>query len=132
MKYWKRFKAWARRTWKKFTGWLTGILVSLGLITVALVQSMDVTYTPATEYVDGTPLPIEDIAETRLYCNDVVVASEPGADGVFQDVVASLPVGDNVCYGTHIGTNALESDASNSITVTVRPNVAPKPPELNP
>jgi hypothetical protein len=130
---WQRFKAWSARTWQRFKRWVIGILGSLGLITVSLIAApVQVTYTPATEYEDGTALPIDDIAETRLYCNGDLVATEPGADGSFDDVSGVLPVGTSECYGTHVGVNALESQPSNTITVIVRPSVAPGAPVLDP
>lgn len=131
-KYWQRFKAWTKHTAQRFKLWVLGILASLGLVTVAVVAPGDIFYTPATEYEDGTPLPLSQIAETRLYCNGALVASEAGADGVFDDAKSLLPVGDNVCYGTHVATNAMESRPGESITVTVLPTAAPLPPELLP
>ena len=131
MNRWQRFKAWAKRTWKKFTAWISGLFaVLVGAVIVG--QSFDVSYTPAVEYVDGNLMPIDEIAETRLYCNDELLVSEPGADGLFENALSSLPVGDYVCYGTHLAINGLESGPSNTVTYTVRPNVAPRPPELVP
>ena len=132
MNRWQRFKMWSSVKWSRFKHWLFGLLVSLGVVSVALVQTVNVTYTRATQYDDGSPLPLSEIAETRLYCNDVLIATEPGADGVFGGVDALLPAGDSVCYGTHVATNALESAPSVSITISVLTSSAPKPPELIP
>ena len=129
-KRWERFKAWVADKWRRFKKWIMGVLASLGLVSIAVVQGVDVTYTAATEYEDGTPLPVEEIAETRLYCNGELVASEPGADGAFEGVQALLPVGANQCYGTHVATNAKESQPSNTITVVVLTSSAPNPPVL--
>ena len=131
-KYWKRFTAWCSRTWAKFKRWVTAILVSLGLVTAALVQSGDVNYERATEYEDGTPLPISEIAETRLYCNDVLVVTDSGADGKFINAVAAMAAGDNVCHATHIATNGLESVPSETIDKRVVPRIPPNAPVLDP
>lgn len=129
-KYWERFKAWVADKWRRFKKWFMGLLAAIGLVSVAVVAPVQVSYTPATEYEDGTPLPLDEIAETRLYCNGELVATEPGADGSFDDVSTVLPVGTSQCYGTHVGTNALESQPSNTITVIVVSSSAPNPPVL--
>ena len=132
MNRWQRFKTWCSIKWSHFKKWVIGLLVSLGVVSVALVQTVNVTYTRATQYDDGSPLPLSEIAETRLYCNDVLIATEPGADGEFSGVDALLPAGDNVCYGTHVATNAKESVPSATIVVSVLSSSAPNPPELIP
>ena len=129
-KQWQKFKAWSGRTWSRFKLWLLGILASLGLVSVALVAPVGVSYVPASLYEDGTTLPLAEIAETRLYCDDALVTSEPGADGSFDDLNGFLPVGVSSCYGTHVATNGLESVPSNIITVTILTSSAPNPPEL--
>ena len=117
---------WFRRIWAKIKGWIYALLIALGLIVPAIAALKDFTYTRATQYEDGTPLPLEQIAETRLYCNGELVASEAGADGDFAGVL--LAPGNYDCYGTHVATNGLESQPSASITFAVLPEVAPDPP----
>ena len=116
-----------KRGWLKIKRWVYALLIALGIIIPAMAALKDFTYTPATFYEDGTPLPIEQIAETRLYCNGELVASEAGADGDFTSVL--LAPGDYDCYGTHVATNGLESAPSGSVVFTVLPEVAPNPPE---
>ena len=116
-----------KRGWLKIKRWVYALLIALGIIIPAMAALKDFTYTPATFYEDGTPLPIEQIAETRLYCNGELVASEAGADGDFTNVL--LAPGDYDCYGTHVATNGLESGPSGSVVFTVLPEVAPNPPE---
>ena len=130
-KQWQRFKDWTRRTWKRFTKWFLGILAALGFVAISTSAPVSINYMAATEYEDGTPLPLADIAETRLYCNGELVATEPGADGSFDGLEDVLPVGTSSCYGTHVATNALESAPSNSVEVIVRPGVPPMPPVLD-
>lgn len=126
-------KSWIKDKWNRFKAWFYALLVAIGLVAAPIVFATDATYTPATSYVDGTPLPIEEIAETRLYCNGgtVAVLVEPGADGVFENLEAVLPAGDNTCYATHVATNGIESSPSNTSTFRIIPNVAPNPPVLD-
>ncbi len=63
-------------------------------------------YQRATERDDGTPLLLDEIKYTRLYCDGMQVAEETGADG---DLSATLAAGYHDCYGTHVDTNELES-----------------------
>ena len=130
--YWKRFTTWSGRTWARFKKWFIGLLVSIGMISVAVVAPVAVNYVPATQYTDGSPMPIDEIAETRLYCNGALVTTESGADGSFDDVSGLLPVGVSQCYGTHVATNGIESGQSNTVSVTVISSAAPNPPELTP
>jgi hypothetical protein len=119
-----------RSAWARFRSWIVGILIALGLITGA-VQGATVTftYTPATEYVDGSAMPLSDIDFTRLYCNGAMVDEEPGADGEFSVL---LGFGSYDCYATHVVNIATtpESDPSNTVTKVVNP-AQPNPPVLN-
>ena len=118
---------WIKRQWSRFKGWVYALLIALGVIVPAMAALKDFTYTAATFYEDGTPLPLDQIAETRLYCNGELVASEAGADGNFTNVL--LAPGNYDCYGTHVATNGRESLPSTSVVFTVLPEVAPNPPE---
>jgi len=111
----------------KVKGWIISFLVFLGLVTVPLMaQNINFTYVPATQYETGEPMPLSDIEYTRLYCDGVMVAEEPGADA---DIAANLPVGTHTCYGTHVA-NGLESVPSNSVQRVVEFG-PPKPPVLD-
>jgi hypothetical protein len=74
------------------------------------------TYQRATEREDGTPLSLEEIKYTRVYCDGKQVVQEAGADG---DISAALTGGSHDCYGTHVDTNDLESNPSNTVTKIV-------------
>ncbi len=125
-----KIKRWFKRQWAKFKTWIISVAVALGLLAGAAVAAVDFTYTRATQYEDGTPLPLDEIAETRLYCGDVMVASEAGADGDFMDVV--LTPGTYDCYATHVATNGLESQPSNIVQKTWFSLSPPGSPELDP
>ena len=127
----KRFKAWVKRTWSRFKLWALGVLASIGLVSVALVQPLTLSYTPPTQYTDGSPLPIEELAEARLYCSGSLVITETDINGTFDNVDAVLTVGDHTCYATVVAINGIESDPSNSLDVTVLSSSAPEPPVLS-
>jgi len=74
------------------------------------------TYQRATEREDGTPLSLEEIKYTRIYCDGKWVVQEAGADG---DISAALTGGSHDCYGTHVDTNDLESNPSSTVTKIV-------------
>ena len=94
-------------------------LVALGVLLGVVYTASDVettsvtfTYQRATEREDGTPLLLEEISYTRLFCDGRQVAQEAGADG---DISAELTAGSHDCYGTHVDTNGLESNPSDSV-----------------
>lgn len=89
--------------------------VLLGIVyTASDVETTSVTfnYQRATEREDGTPLLLEEIKYTRLFCDGRQVAQEAGADG---DISAELTAGSHDCYGTHVDTNGLESNPSDPV-----------------
>jgi len=114
----------------KIKRWWVALLVSLGLIATPLLYAeiVDFTYTPASTREDGTALPPQEIAETRLYCDGSLVDTELGADGVASP---DLGLGVHTCYGTHVDTSGLESAPSNTVTRTVLPS-RPLPPVMDP
>jgi len=96
------------------------LLAALGafvviVYTVPNTETTNVTFTyeRATEREDGTPLLLEEIKYTRLYCDGKKVAQEAGANG---DISAELTGGPHNCYGTHVDTNDLESNPSSTVT----------------
>lgn len=115
-----------KKIWNKIKQMWKKLLVALGIIAVApivLSQVVNFSYTPATEYTDGSAMPLNEIAETVLYCNGSEVQRKPGADGSFNP---NLVPGRYVCYATHIATNGLESGPSNEVTKVVGVPGAPQ------
>jgi len=123
-------KAWFKKQWKKVTAWFVGVLAAIGIGTgVVMAATVGFTYTPADSYTDGTPMPLSDIDLTRLYCDGVMVAEEPGADGGFSVI---LGFGTHVCDARHVVLNAdqPESAPSNQVTKIVTPGQASPPSNL--
>ncbi len=111
--------------------WTMKILFRLLLILLAILAAFvvivytipdsgtaDVTFTyqRATEREDGTLLSLKEIKYTRVYCDGNLVAQEAGADG---GISAALIAGSHNCYGTHVDSNGLESNPSNTVIKTV-------------
>lgn len=118
-----------KKIWRKIKAWWKSILVTLGIIAVAtsMAQPVQFSYVRATERVDGSPLALEDIQWTSLYCNGGLVIKEPGADLAFNE---EFMPGTYECYATHTDTKGQESDPSNTVTFEVLPG-RPKPPTLS-
>ena len=126
MKIWKRFKAKVKRAWGQFKTWFYGILISLGLVVAMPIQAVETifTYIRATEYSDGTPMPLSEIKETRLYCDGELVSSEPGAD---QNFNPDLTPGNYSCYAVHGDIFGREGDRSNIVEKVVLPSLLGAP-----
>lgn len=131
IKLWKRLTAWIVHKWQRLKKWLlaffgAGVIVGGAVIAATVGFS----YTPATEYTDGTPMPLSDIDFTRLYCDGALVAEEPGADGDFSVL---LGLGSHDCYATHVveAASTPESAPSNIVTKVVAP-IQPGAPVLEP
>ena len=121
---------WLKKQLIKFKAWALGILVALGLVAGGVIAAtQNFSYTAATAYDDGTPMPLTDIDFTRLYCDGAMVSEEAGADGDFSVV---LSLGTHTCYATHVALIAStpESAPSNTVTVVVSPS-QPSAPVLN-
>ena len=107
---------WLKRQWNKARTWVISLLVALGVIAGAVqAATVNFTYTPATQYTTGEPMPLSDIDFTRLYCNDVMVSEEPGADGDFSVI---LGFGTHVCTATHVVLAATTPESAQSAPVT--------------
>lgn len=94
---------------------LAMVVVSVGVVyTLREANSVNVTFTyqRATERADGTPLPLEEIKFTRLFCNGQQVAEEAGADG---EITVRLEEGYHSCYMTHVDNTGLQSAAGNLV-----------------
>ena len=94
------------------------LAIVAGVVYLVQQPTMDVTfnYERAAQREDGTPLPLEEIRFTRLYCDGALVAEEVGADG---DITAALTAGEHSCYSTHVDLQKYESSPSNVMQKTV-------------
>ncbi|KPK74252.1 MAG: hypothetical protein AMJ84_00245 [Acidithiobacillales bacterium SM23_46] len=130
---WARLKVWSRRQWQRFKAWIYSILVGLGLITgVALADNdVNLSWTNATQYEDGTAMPVEEIEETVLYKQsfplDGTGMSDPRSytelarvpPSVTTYLDANQPNGVHCYVATHIATNGEESQQSNESCKTI-------------
>lgn len=100
-------------------------LIALMLLALLAVPAMAETlsWTPPTERADGTPLdPMTEIAEYRLVCGEVVTSIEPTvAEGEQYELTKHqvLPdYGTWDCHMTTVDTDGLESEPSESVSIT--------------
>ena len=126
---WTRFKTKVSTMWNRFKVLVYGILVALGLVVAIQADAVqvDFTYTRATQYDDGTSMPLAEIQSTQLYCNGAIVVTELGADESFNP---DMDPGDYTCFATHTDIFGRESNPSNEVTKQVLPGL-PNPPVLN-
>jgi hypothetical protein len=130
---WDKGWKWTKAKWLRFRKWGVSVMVSLGLIVggMALADDATLSWSNATLNEDGTVLPIEDIAETRLYKQvfplgtDVSqeprsytqVVSLPPTETSYVD--ADLPNGIHCYVGTHVHVNSSESQYSGEACKTI-------------
>lgn len=109
---------WIRKVWQKLRIAFLGLLASLGFVAVALAIPKTMSWSHPTERVDGTPLSLAEIAETRIYCDGAppIVIAAPASSYVYAEG------GTHTCYATTVDTLGLESDPSNTITFEVLPS----------
>ncbi len=124
-------RAWIARKWAQFKRWIYGILVSIGLISGAVMaQSVDFTWTMPTERVDGTALDISELVETRIYCDQDPVPKKVTPSPATSATVM-LGFGSHDCTATVVDIYSLESAQSNQVTKVISPTSPPKEPVLN-
>ncbi|NND54652.1 MAG: hypothetical protein HKN56_06745 [Gammaproteobacteria bacterium] len=94
---------------------LVTVLATVGIVyTLKYANTVSVTfaYQRATEREDGTPLPLEEIKYTRLFCDGQQVGEEPGADG---EITVRLEKGSHTCFLIHVDTTGLQSARGNAV-----------------
>jgi hypothetical protein len=99
------------------------IMVALLLVSVSAQAAVySLTWVNPTQYTDGSPLLVSDIATIKIYCGvtPVLMASVPPVPAATTLELSSA----QACYATATDINGKESNKSNSITLSVKP----KPP----
>jgi hypothetical protein len=96
------------------------VLLLVSASAQAAVYSL--TWVNPTQYTDGSPLLVSDIATIKIYCGvtPVLMASVPPVPATTTVEIS----GAQACYATATDINGKESNKSNSITLSVKP----KPP----
>lgn len=97
-------------------------LIALLFAGAASAADYPVSWTNPTQYVNGEPLAISDLAEIRAYCDGVFTQSLNPADFAGTTLAVS---GRKTCYITAVVISGEESDPSNS--VEIKPG-KPNPP----
>lgn len=106
------------------------LLICLPLTVTWAVGEKTFTWTPPTQYEDGTALPQEEIASYILSCDNgwtVTVPNEPLLTDRYEAPVGTFSPGTYECVGYTVTTAGVQSRASNPTNFTVEPGV-PNPP----
>ena len=119
-------------------------LVLLLLIPFAVLaqppMNVGLSWNNATEYTDGTPLPVEDITKNTLYCgvasNDYQLQRDYPPlpemlprETIFVDLNLTYEV-EYFCVMTHTASNGKESANSNEVNFIVLDSRVPAAPTL--
>ena len=106
----------------------------LGLLLVSplvfAVGEKTFTWTPPTEYDDGTTMPQSAIASYNIYCDGALLVNVPNTPldtDTYQAPPGTFATGAHACYATTVTTEGVESVASNTVNFTVDPGT-PGPP----
>lgn len=129
---WLQFKAWTGAKWSKLKMAIYTLLVSLGLVVgVALADDVTLNWANATLWTDGTPMAIDDLAETVLDHQMFPLGEDVSAvprnyielvrlpPTVTSFVHANVPNGIHCYVGYHVAKNGLRSDYSNETCKTI-------------
>lgn len=136
---WVRVKAAVKSAWKAITAFIVALLASLGLWVTAQDNSVTVSWQNATEYEDGSPLPTEDIEETKIWRASYPVGQSDGS--VAKTLIDSVPPtittyvdtlgSGDFCYDlTHVATNGTESAHSDEACKTIDNRIPGAPQNL--
>lgn len=88
------------------------------------------TFTPPTQYVDGTPLPNAMIASYDIECDGGLLANIPNVPLLtdsYQAPAGTFTVGDHACQAFTVTTEGARSGPSNTVNFTVAPGVPAAP-----
>ena len=130
---WDRGWQWTRAQWLRFRKRAIAILIALGLISSPLLFADDVNlaWTNAQFYEDGTPMPQSDIDHTTLYKQSFALGTDLSTQPrVYAELVqvpptvtsyidADQPNGIHCYVGTHTTKNGEESQYSGESCKTI-------------
>ena len=141
---WARFKAWSGRQWARFKVWLYGILVALGFAGgIVLADDVNLSWTNATQWEDGTALVLDEIEATIIYKQSFQLDGAGMADPrayteldrvaptITSYVDANQPNGVHCYVATHLAKNGEESQQSNESCKTIDVRIPGGPSNLS-
>ena len=88
------------------------------------------TFTPPTEYVDGTPLPNAMIASYDIECDGGLLANVPNVPlqtDTYQAPPGTFTVGNHSCQAFTVTTEGARSGPSNTVNFTLEQGVPAAP-----
>ena len=110
------------------------ILIALATILVSplvfAIGEKTFTFTPPTQYEDGTTLPQAKIASYDIMCDDALLVNFPNVPlntDTYQAPPGTFATGTHVCVAHTVTTEGVRSAPSNSVNFTVDPGVPGQP-----
>jgi hypothetical protein len=108
------------------------IITLLALLLPALATAdISLSWTNATSYTDGTPMPVTDLASTTAWCgaslDSLTLHTTVTAPNTSATVAGTVPGTPYVCAAAHTAKNGKTSDFSPSVSVGI-PVLKPSPP----
>ncbi|HUW44657.1 MAG TPA: hypothetical protein VMW50_02565 [Dehalococcoidia bacterium] len=88
------------------------------------------TFTPPTQYEDGTALPQSKIASYDIVCDGALLVNFPNVPqntDTYQAAPGTFATGTHVCVAHTVTTEGVRSQPSNSANFTVEPGVPSAP-----
>ena len=88
------------------------------------------TFTPPTQYEDGTPLPQSKIGSYDIMCDGQLLVNFPNVPintDTYQAPAGTFATGTHVCVAHTVTTEGIRSAPSNSVNFTVEPGVPSAP-----
>lgn len=138
-------KSWMKAQWTKLKGWVYAMLVTLGVVAgnFALADDVNLSWTNAVQYDDGSSMPISEIASTQLYKQSFPLGTDLAAEVRAYTLLVSVPPtqlsyidpdqpNGIYCYvATHTAVNGEESLFSGEACKTVDVRLPGSPGSLN-
>jgi hypothetical protein len=106
------------------------LLICLPLTVTWAVGEKTFTFTPPTQYEDGTPLPQEKIASYDIECDGALLVNLPNVPlntDTYQAPPGTFATGDHACVAFTVTTEGVRSGPSNTVNFTVAPGVPGAP-----
>jgi len=96
---------------------------------VAGADPITLSFTPPTQRVDGSALPVAQIKNFKLYCNGNTTAKATAIKTATTFGPLSFVTGTHQCFATTVDTSNQESGPSNTVQFSVV-SALPTPPDL--
>ena len=137
-----RVKDWFLNAWARTKVWFVGVLAALGFVVISMAAPVDMSWTNATQRMDGSPFDaVAEQAEVRVYCDIDPATFQPEwigqpqttaptfvSSGSAENFTGDLSLGSHPCFKTTFDIFGQESDPGVVKIYVVTPSSRPNPP----